>query len=256
MRFYKIKTKISRPSQARSAFLHAFSLVVILFASFGLALSSLAAEDESSFHNERLSLSMILSDQFHPTNEQLQRRPLLYFRVWANKPLPPVKSFLFLVFITLVASELMPKRMAIARRAYATAYWKCLWHGIVACLLFLTAARALYFSEIGIPLALVDIGVLEFFLLIGFAVSSTLIGQTLLLMMRLKRTAASGTHWSERFVAPVLGCLVLSLLLIIPPLGILPRIGVRLIMLLCFLGMGAFFRTGMGTKELGISSEM
>jgi hypothetical protein len=256
MRFYKIKTRIGRHDLASSPLFHAFSLVVILFASFSLALSALAAEDESALHNGRLSLSSILSDQFHPTSEQLQRRPLLYFRVWANKPLPPVKSFLFLVFITLVASELMPQRMAVARRAYATAYWRCLWHGIVACLLFLTAARALYFSEIGIPLAIVDIGALEFFLLIGFAVSSTLIGHTLLLTMRLNRTAVSGVHWSERFVAPVLGCLLLSLLLIIPPLGILPRIGVRLIMLLCFLGMGAFFRTGMGTKELGISSEM
>lgn len=189
--------------------------------------------------------------------EDLRRRPLLYFRMWANKPLPLVPSFLFLFFITLVASELMPARMEVARSYYASHYWRSLWSGIVACLLFTTSARALFASDIGVPLAVVSLAALEFFVLIGASISTTLIGQTVLTVVNPKRAPAPATkrHWTKRLAAPLVGSLLLSLLLIIPPLGILPRVGIRLIMLLSFLGMGAFFRTGMGTKEMGGSSE-
>ncbi len=200
-----------------------------------------------------------LMPHLHPemSKEDLRRRPLLYFRMWANKPLPLVPSFLFLFFITVVASEIMPARMEVARSYYVSHYWRSLWSGIVACLLFTTSARALFASEIGVPLAVVSLAALEFFVLIGASISTTLIGQTILSVLSAKRAPAPATkrHWAKRLAAPLVGSLLLSLLLIIPPLGILPRVGIRLIMLLSFLGMGAFFRTGMGTKEMGGSSD-
>ncbi|HEY9730444.1 MAG TPA: hypothetical protein V6C89_00940 [Drouetiella sp.] len=189
------------------------------------------------------------------SSDDLRRRPLLYFRIWANKPLPPVLSFLFLLFITVVASELMPARMAVARRYCASHYWRSFWTGIVSCLLFTTLARALFVSEIGLPLAIGSMAVLQFFVLIGVTVSSTLIGQTILSIVGFKDTPAVKRQWFARLGAPLVGSLLLALLLVIPPLGVLPRIGIRLIMLLSFLGMGAWFRTEMGTKELGGSSE-
>jgi cytochrome b561 len=169
--------------------------------------------------------------------------------------MPPVLSFLFLLFITVVASEIMPSRMEIARRYYANHYWRSFWTGIVACLLLTTLARALFVSEIGEPLAIGSLAVLQFFVLIGVAISSTLIGQTIVSVVSPKRAPAVKRQWFARLAAPLVGSLLLALLLVIPPLGILPRIGIRLIMLLSFLGMGAWFRTGMGTKELGGSSE-
>jgi hypothetical protein len=205
--------------------------------------------DESS----RYGLNGQLQADF-PKND-LRRRPLLYFRMWANKPLPPVLSFLFLLFISIVASEVMPSRMDVARRYYATHYWRSLWSGIVACLLFVTLARALFASEIGLPLAIVSLAALELFVLIGVAISSTLVGQTILSVFSRKQAAPIKRQWFERLAAPLLGSFLLSLLLLIPPLGILPRIGIRLIMLLSFLGMGAWFRTGMGTKDVGSASE-
>lgn len=189
------------------------------------------------------------------SKDDLRRRPLLYFRIWANQPMPPVLSFLFLLFITVVASEIMPSRMEIARRYYANHYWRSFWTGIVASLLLTTLARALFVSEIGEPLAIGSLAVLQFFVLIGVAISSTLIGQTILSVVSPKRAPAVKQQWFARLAAPLVGSLLLALLLVIPPLGILPRIGIRLIMLLSFLGMGAWFRTGMGTKELGGSSE-
>lgn len=200
----------------------------------------------------RPSLTRQLQVDF-PKND-LRRRPLLYFRMWANKPLPPVLSFLFLLFISLVASEVMPSRLEVARRYYATHYWRSLWSGIVACLLFVTLARALFASEIGVPLAIVSLAALEFFVLIGVAISSSLVGQTVLSIFSGKQAAPLKRQWFERLAAPLLGSFLLTLLLLIPPLGILPRIGIRLIMLLSFLGMGAWFRTGMGTKEVGSAS--
>lgn len=208
---------------------------------------------------EEVSPYAALMPQFHPqmSKDDLRRRPLLYFRMWANKPLPLVPSFLFLFFITVVASEIMPARMDVARNYYVSNYWRSLWSGIVACLLFTTSARALFASEIGVPLAVVSLAALEFFVLIGTSISSTLIGQTILSVLSPKRAPGPVTrrHWAKRLAAPLVGSLLLSLLLIIPPLGILPRVGIRLIMLLSFLGMGAFFRTGMGTKEMGGSSD-
>lgn len=189
------------------------------------------------------------------SKEDLRRRPLLYFRMWANKPLPLVPSFLFLLFISLVASEVMPARMEVARQYYTNHYWKSLWSGLISCLLFTTLARALFASEIGVPLATVSLAALQFFVLIGVAISSTLIGQTILSVFGPKQSIAVKRPWFERLAAPLVGSLLMSLLLVIPPLGILPRIGIRLIMLLSFLGMGAWFRTEMGTKELGGSSE-
>lgn len=196
-------------------------------------------------------------DQFQPdlSKDDMRRRPLLFFRNWANTPLPPVQSFLFLFFATLVVSELMPTRLERARRSCASSYWRSLWCGIVACLLFVASARALFVSEIGIPLALLSLAALELFLLIGFAISATLIGQTLLTTMRLNRTGSSKWLWLGRLGAPFLGTLLLSFVLMIPQIGVLPRIGIRLIILLCFLGMGAWFRTGMGTKEMGSTAK-
>lgn len=198
------------------------------------------------------------SQQFQPESSQadLRRRPLLYFRNWANQPLPPVQSFFFLLFVTLLASELMPTRLERARRACASGYWKSLWYGVVACILLTASARALFTSEIGSPLGIVSLAALELFVLLGFAVSATLIGQTLLTTMHLRQTtAAVGRAWVGRLGAAFLGTLILSLIMMIPQIGPLPRIGIRLIMLLCFLGMGALFRTGMGTKEMGSTSE-
>jgi hypothetical protein len=197
------------------------------------------------------------AEQFQPdiSKEDMRKRPLLYFRNWANTPLPPVQSFFFLLFATLVVSELMPTRLERARRSCASSYWRSLWCGIVASLLFVASARALLVSEIGIPLGFLSLAALELFLLIGFAISATLIGQTLLTTMRLDQTPGSSRVWVGRLGAPFLGTLLLSFVLMIPQIGLLPRIGIRLIMLLCFLGMGAWFRTGMGTKEMGSTSE-
>lgn len=188
--------------------------------------------------------------------EELRQRPLLHFRSWANQPLPPVLSFLFILFVTIVVSEILPSQMETARRYYVAHYWRSLWSGILGCLMFTTSARLLFLSDIGTPLATLCMGVLQLLVLIGVAISSTLIGQTILSLVPRKPAAGAGKRqWFERLAAPLVGSLLLALLLIIPPLGILPRIGIRLIMLLSFLGMGALFRTGMGTKELGGSSE-
>ncbi len=267
MRAFKIKIRTSLPASLCSAKAISFACGFLLSASC-LFCAAVGAQEESApvsisaatvaGETDTQPSYAALAQQFQPdlSKDDLRRRPLLYFRMWANKPLPLVPSFLFLFFIAVVASEIMPARMEVARRYYANHYWRSLWSGIVACLLFTTAARALFASEIGVPLAVVSLAVLEFFLLVGTTISTTLIGQTLLCVLTPKRAPATKRHWVKRLAAPLVGSLLLSLLLIIPPLGILPRVGIRLIMLLSFLGMGAWFRTGMGTKEMGGSSEL
>ncbi|CAN5447608.1 hypothetical protein BH10CYA1_BH10CYA1_44620 [soil metagenome] len=267
MRASKIKIRIGLPTSKFSVKAIAIAFGFLLIASCFLC-AAVAAEEESA----PVSISaatipgetgtpspfVALAQQLQPelSKEDLRRRPLLYFRIWANKPLPLVPSFFFLFFITVVASEIMPARMDVARRYYASHYWRSLWSGIVATLLFTTSARALFASEIGVPLAVVSLAALEFFVLVGVTISTTLIGQTILTVLSPKRAPAAKRHWTKRLAAPLVGSLLLSLLLMIPPLGILPRVGIRLIMLLSFLGMGAWFRTGMGTKEMGGSSEL
>ncbi|MBI2810235.1 MAG: hypothetical protein HYX67_05340 [Candidatus Melainabacteria bacterium] len=241
MRAFKIKIRTGLPASKSLARALAIALGFLLSA-FCFLGSAVGAQEDSTpvsisaatvpGETESSSPYVSLARQFQPdlSKEDLRRRPLLYFRMWANKPLPMVPSFLFLLFITVVASELMPA--------------------------FTTAARALFASEIGVPLAVLSLAVLEFFLLVGTTISVTLIGQTILSVLSPKRAPSAKRHWVKRLAAPLVGSLLLSLLLIIPPLGILPRVGIRLIMLLSFLGMGAWFRTGMGTKEMGGSSEL
>ncbi|HEY9677194.1 MAG TPA: hypothetical protein V6C76_04270 [Drouetiella sp.] len=191
-----------------------------------------------------------------PSEEELHAHPALYFRVWANKPLPPVRTFFFLVFVSLVVAELLPLRMEKARAACSRNFWKCFWGGILGTFILCTLARGAYLSHIGMPLALLSLGLLQFLLLMGFSVSATLLGQTILTICGVKRSVGLDRPWIRRLGEPILGCFLLSLLLIIPPFGPLPRIGVRLILLLCFLGLGAWFRTGLGTKEIGGASEI
>ncbi len=182
--------------------------------------------------------------------DQIRTRPLLFFRQWANKPLPPVQTFFFLLFVTVLAGEIIPARLELARLSYARRFWKCLWAGFLGCLIFVALARALFLSEIGMPLAIGSLAVLQLLLLLGFAVSSTLIGEAILVRLRVDGALSNRKPWVLRQARAVTGTLILFAIVMIPGIGMLPRIGIRLIMLLCFLGMGALFRTRMGTKDV------
>lgn len=181
-------------------------------------------------------------------------RPVLYWRSWSANPPPVVLTFLFLLLVTVVLSELFGDRIVVSGTAYSgfKSFFKSFGAGLMALIILLTLIRALFSSEIGAPLAWALLAILQLGCLIGFAVSATVVGQSFCTAPLVNNVLGS-TRW-RRILVPFFGTLIISVLLLMPKIGILSGIGIRLILQLCILGLGACLRTRMGTIELEASS--
>ncbi len=98
-------------------------------------------------------------------------------------------------------------------------------------------------TEVGWPLAILLTGLLQLLLVLGLAISGSVIGKTLAFYLKLGNwpiLSKYGTH--IRWVELALGVLILALLLQLgSPFG-LPRLGSRLVALLAIVGIGGIYR--------------
>lgn len=172
-------------------------------------------------------------------DSELKERPLLYWRKWANKPLPVVPASIFLWFITLGASLLMPVRLSAARDACQETFWRSLAFGLLTTFIGLALARLLFISEIGVPLAVLILGCVELLFLLGFVIVATLIGERIARRFGWLRAARPRV---TSIIVCTIGVVILGCILAIPGVGRLPPLGVRLVTLLCALGIGAFVK--------------
>jgi len=180
-------------------------------------------------------------------------RPVLYWRSWAANPPHLVPTFLFLLFVTVVLSELFRDRIVASGTAYSgfVSFCKTFGAGLMALIILLTFIRGLFSSQIGTPLAWALLAILQLSCLFGFAVSATVVGQSFCNLPLAKKLVGS-KRW-RRILVPLLGTLMISALMLIPKIGILSGIGIRLMLQLCILGLGACLRTRMGTIVLEAS---
>ncbi|HEY9870534.1 MAG TPA: hypothetical protein V6D08_15320, partial [Candidatus Obscuribacterales bacterium] len=170
-------------------------------------------------------------------------RPFLYWRAWADKPLPVVPAFLFCLVTGLAAWALLPGTLGAAEELCRSSFWKSLLAGAFTVVAGAIFARCLFVSQIGQPLAWLTLGVLEFGLILGTAVSSKLIGDSILARSGLAGKAPlAGRAWLERAIPLAVGTALVCLLLLIPGFAGFPRIGIRLVMLVAFLGFGGVVR--------------
>ncbi len=192
-------------------------------------------------------------------NVDIRRRPMMYWRRFADRPVRPIATFFFLLFFNTVFCLAFRKRVEVASHCVSKSFWKSLLVGMIFVLLMATAARFCFDMVLYTPCALLILGIVELLSLAGLAVSSRTIG--LALMNRLGYTANSPVEITDgetaqkqskmEYLAPVfVGTILFTLIALVPGLGPLPRLGTRFVMWFSVLGMGALVRTKFGRKEL------
>ena len=189
-------------------------------------------------------LTSTAADAREGTEGDLRKQPFRYWRSWANRPLPVVPAFFFLFMTSTLAVALVPEMLTRAQASSTNSFWRSLLSGFLTAVIALVFARVLFISEIGNPLALVILALVELGLLMGLAALAWLIGESLLSRLRLSGVAMlSRDRLTGRLVQVALGVALISTLLLIPGLGNLPRVGIRLVLLVAALGLGGLVRS-------------
>jgi hypothetical protein len=179
----------------------------------------------------------------------LMRRPLLAFRIWANRPKPFIPSFLFCLIVSSAAWAFMSKPLTSAGSFCRKRFWRSLFLGVFATIFAVFLARLLFLTQIGTPLAICLAGALQLGLLLGLSVVSSLLGEAVLTKFGQSESLASSPR-AKRLLELAIGALIFALLLRIPGVFGLPRIGVRVVLLICQLGLGGLIYT----KKSGTTS--
>lgn len=180
----------------------------------------------------------------------IRMRPILYWRAWSNRALPVIPSVGFVLLMSLVPWALIPKVMAETQACLRGKFWKSVFSGMFSLALSLTLIRCLVISDVGIPLAVLILSFLQLGLLLGISASSLLVGRTVLLRLHLTKSGWLSERPNLLLVSEIaLGAGLIALLLQIPGIGVLPRIGTRLVMLLAILGLGSLVRAWFVDKQ-------
>lgn len=198
-------------------------------------------------------------------NVDIRRRPMMYWRRFADRPVPPRGTFLFFVFFNSLICLAFKKRVEVASSCVRKSFWKSLFVGFIFVILMGIAARFCFDSALFTPAALLILGIVQLLVLAGLAVSSMTVGTAILNRLGVTTMsvseAESVSHSAHSFVerlkcklhylAPViLSSVLVTLISLIPTLGFLPRMGTRFVMWFCVLGLGALIRTKLGRKPL------
>jgi hypothetical protein len=139
--------------------------------------------------------------------------------------------------------------LSAAQEHCRSSFWKSLLAGAFAVVAGAILARCLFVSQIGQPLAWLTLGALQLGLILGVAVSSKLIGDSVLARLGLAgKPPLAARPWLERAIPLTVGTALVCLLLLIPGVASFPRIGIRLVMLVAFLGFGGVVRAAMAAR--------
>lgn len=200
----------------------------------------------------------------HYQTGDIRKRPMMYWRRFADRRVPPVGTFLFFTFFNSLICLVFKKRVSIASSCVRTSFWKSLIFGVAFVILMGSAARLCFDSVIFAPAALLILGVVELLVLGGLAVSSLTVGNALLSKLGVSLYDEneigdlSTLSFFERlkahlhYLAPViLATVLVTFITLIPTIGFLPRMGTRFVMWFSVLGLGALVRTKLGRKQLG-----
>lgn len=180
----------------------------------------------------------------HPeVRSQLGYRPMLQWAVWANKPKPFLPSLAFILVFALVDWALFPHWMSAAQTYCRERYWSTFWVGTLILGIAIWMVRMSVITLFNWPMGMFLGGLLQFISMAGLSVVVSMIGQTLAVLLKISKWSFIGQREDAyRFAYLLLGALACSVLLQIPGIGDLPRIGPRLVGLLAILGFGGIFR--------------
>lgn len=190
------------------------------------------------FHH--LPMPEIIAEK--PLKGNVRHFPVLYWRLWADKPQDPFIAFLILMAVSNLVWFLLPKSLTGAAQALGRNFWSSFAHGLVALCGTLLAIRVLFMSVVGSPVSYFLIAAIETGFFLGVSISGLVMGRAILHKLNLLKSEEKNTA-KERALYLACGMAILSLMLLIPELGEIPRLGTRLVSLYCILGMGALIHS-------------
>ncbi len=178
-----------------------------------------------------------------------RKGPLMVFRHWAQERKPFVASFLFCLFIGLLGSAFFPNQVSVAQECCRSQFWKCLGKAILVGMTLIATVRILDLLMIANPLTTLLLALLELVIVAGLAVGVSLIGEGVT-RNSLDNSDYFKTHPRlATFTKICLGSLILAIVIQIPGAGLLPRIGIRIALLVAILGAGGLLKTKFGTQR-------
>jgi hypothetical protein len=169
-----------------------------------------------------------LAERFPQLGGQHIATPRMLWFHWANGEKRPIAAFLF------------PKWTAKAQVECKTHFWRSLLFGVLVVAVAVVAMRLSLATLLGWPLAILVMGGLQFLALTGLTAMIVLMGQSIGFYLKFETLIKRPDV--RRLAYIVIGALICALLLQIPGVGTLPRIGTRLVALLAMVGIGALFR--------------
>lgn len=185
-------------------------------------------------------------------DKDLRKRPIMYWREWANQPVYFGPCLTLALFVTIVGNFLLPDRLAAARSYCAASFWRSFLAGLITLGLCVGFARGMFDSRIGTPIGFTVIAFLELGLLAGISVSCSLIGERIFARLKISdHPALVARPVLMRVLKYVAGSVVFALIMVMPGIGMLPRLGTRLAMLIALLGLGGIVRSKLGTRGVG-----
>jgi hypothetical protein len=179
--------------------------------------------------------------------EDIQKRPFLHFRRAMNRPPQIGKCCFVLTMFGLIVLLLRRSDVFQAKDVCRKKFFRSFLTGFITMLSLMLLARPLFLSEIGMPLGLAFIALLQLGLSLGLVVSTSLIGEWVADLGAVNRIAWLVERPAfQSIVHLVLGVLLVGAILLIPGIGHLPRIGTRIVVLIGIAGMGALMKSKFG----------
>jgi hypothetical protein len=168
-------------------------------------------------------------------------RPMLIWYHWANQPKPFVPSLLIILFASAVVTSVLPNWTVAAQAQCKAHFWRTFFVGALIGIVGITGIRAALATQIGWSLSILITAALELALVAGLSVMVLAIGQSVGYFLKME-------SWIQRpdirrLAYLLLGALICAALLQLPGVGVLPKIGARLLGLLALVGLGGLYRT-------------
>jgi len=176
--------------------------------------------------------------------------PVLSYKYWSNEPKRFAPTLLFCLFTGLVGVAFFSRQVTVAQECCKTQFWRCFFKASLSGITLLISVIVLDRLGITGALATTLLAVLELVVVAGLSVGVSLIGERVLEKTGLARLEYFKSHpRMTTFTKVFIGSLIIALIVQIPGLGRLPRIGIRIATLIAVLGAGGLLNTKFGTQS-------
>jgi hypothetical protein len=172
------------------------------------------------------------------TQEDVTRRPLFYWRSWANQRLPFGRVLGMLLMVSLIINFFIEPKILQSGLLYRKKWLRCFGVGILFFTISLISAGVMSRMGLFAPLGALLVGTVQLIGFVGLTIGAHAIGDTTLKLTRLNDKLSK--PWLKTLAKFSVGCLLLSLFVLMPGRGAFPRMGTRMLALVAAAGAGSF----------------